>query len=121
MNSYFARSAEADETLSQHDCNAFRYNPVESSRPSQAIVDKLLMYNELIENKLENEEGIKRLDDDVIRSILQRSPTQEGGNQETDSATEKFRLNFTAVRRYLLGVCSGVFTRETVANCEFQV
>ncbi len=76
------------------------------------------MYQELLENAIEDDEGMRRLDDQAFASILQRTPIQEGGNEETDSSMEKFRFNFVDLRAHLLSVCIEFFSGERVSNCK---
>lgn len=117
---FFARSAEVDNELSRSDCNAFRHTPTAPSVPAQAIAERLLMYQELLEN-VEKNEKLKKLDDDALASVIQLVPTQEGGSQETDSSVEKFKFNFADLRRHLLFVCREVFSGERVAQCKLLI
>ena len=105
---FIARRAETDETLSQSDCNNLRYGTSSAHQsPSAAVVEKLLIYEKLLENLIERDKEIEEQDEKVIRNIM----------DDTDSDQQN-QFNFATMRTHLLEILSRFFSRDRVMNSE---
>ena len=119
LHRYISRKAETDLSLPRDDCNTLRYTAVGSSKVQDVIVDRLMVYGDLVESVVEANKDIRESDDAVIRSACHAS--EEGGGEEGIHGTHQQTFNFRVIQDHLLIVLQRFFSRERVMNSECDV